>query len=168
VFSIPIQSSGAIAGVTPTQITHTSFYDLRSLDVDADGVNPGGTRILISTTGYPIGELIQEFIVGASGRDKIFQPHVKGESSVGPSFGEAHFINNGMDILFLAATDTVGGTYDYNVYSMSDVTGSDIKQLTHLKGMTKELKVLPGGKATFVNSGTTYLLDVATQTANPL
>jgi hypothetical protein len=168
VFSIPVQSSGAIAGVTPTQITHTSFYDLRSLDIAADEVNPGGTRILISTTGYPIGALIQEFILGASGRDKIFQPHVPGESSVGPSYGEAHFINNGMDILFLVATDTAGGTYDYyNVYSMSDITGSEIKQLTHLKGMTKELKVLPGGKATFVNSGATYVLDIATQTANP-
>jgi hypothetical protein len=54
---------------------------------------------------------------------------------IGPSFGEARFLDDGMDILFLAATDT-SGVYDYNVYSLSDVTGSEIKQLTHLKGMT--------------------------------
>ncbi len=48
-----------------------------------------------------------------------------------------------MDILFLAATDISGGNYDFNAYSMSDVTGSEIKELTHLKGMTNELKVLP-------------------------
>jgi hypothetical protein len=73
-----------------------------------------------------------------------------------------------MDILFLAATDPSAGNYDYNVYSMSDVTGSDIKQLTHLKGMTKGLKVLPDGRATFVNGGVAYVLDISTQTAKPL
>jgi hypothetical protein len=73
-----------------------------------------------------------------------------------------------MDVLFLAATDTSGGNYDYNVYSMSDVTGGDIKQLTHLKGMTTALKVLPDGRATFVNGGVAYVLDVGTQTVKPL
>ena len=58
--------------------------------------------------------------------------------------------------------------YDYNVYSMSDVTGGEIKQLTHLKGMTTELKVLPGSKATLVNGGATFLLDIGTQTVEPL
>ena len=82
----------------------------------------------------------------------------------GPEFGEAHFIHDGMDVLFLAATDTSGGNYDYNVYSMSDVTGGEIKQLTHLKGMTTELRVLPDGKVTFVNGGVAHVLDVSTQT----
>jgi len=168
VFSIPLQTGGTSTGIAPTQITNRSFYDLRSLDVAADGVNPGGTKLLISTTGYPIGALIEEFIVEDSGRGKIFQPHVSGESSVGASYGEARFINDGMDILFLAATDTSGGMYDYNVYSMSDVTGQDIKQLTHLKAMTKELKVLPDRKATFVNGETAYLLDISTQALKPL
>ena len=73
-----------------------------------------------------------------------------------------------MDVLLLAATDTAGGNYDYNVYSMSDVTGGDIKQLTHLKGMTTDLKVLLDGRATFVNGGTIYVLDVTKQTVEPL
>lgn len=51
---------------------------------------------------------------------------------------------------------------------MSDVTGGEIKQLTHLKGITTELKVLPRGKATFVNGGFIYLLDTNTQTATPI
>jgi hypothetical protein len=168
VFSIPVQSNAASTDVTPTRITHQSFYDLRSLDIAADEINKGGTRLLISTTGYPIGSLIEEFILGDSGRDKIFQPHVPGESSVGPSYGEAYFIHDGMDILFLAATDTSGGNYDYNVFSMSDVTGGEIKQLTHLKGMTTELKILPGGKAGFVNGGMTYVLDTSTQVVKPI
>ena len=61
-----------------------------------------------------------------------------------------------------------GEDSDYNVYSMSDVTGAGIKQLTHLKGMTKELKLLPGGRATFVNDGVTEVLDISTQTVKPL
>lgn len=165
VFTVPVQSRG---DVTSTQLTHEAFYDVQSLDVAADPLNQGGTKLLISTTGYPIGALIREFVLGVSGKDKIFQPHVPGESSVGPSYGGARFINNGMDVLFLAATDKSGGMYDYNVYSMSDVTGGEIKQLTHLKGMTTELKVLPGSKATLVNGGATFLLDIGTQTVEPL
>jgi hypothetical protein len=141
---------------------------MQSLDVVADGLNPGGIKLLISTTGYPIGALLEEFNLGAPDRDKIFQPHVPGESSVGPSYGEARFIHDGMDVIFIAATDISGGNYDYNIYSMSDVTGSDIKQLTHLKGMTTELRILPDGKATFVNVGVAQLLDISTQAVKPL
>jgi hypothetical protein len=167
VFSVPIRSGAVPVGAGPTRITHTSFYDLQSLDVAADAIW-GGTRVLISTRGYPIGALLEEFTSGAAGKDKIFQPHVPGESSVGPSFGEARFIHDGMDVLFLAATDTAGGNYDYNVYSMSDVTGAEIKQLTHLKGMTTELGVLPNGKATLENGGVLYVLDIGSQTVKPL
>jgi hypothetical protein len=92
---------------------------------------------------------------------------VQGESKVGPSFGDARFIHAGMDILFLAATDT-SGVFDYNVYSMSDVTGGEIKQLTHLKGMTTALRVLPNGEAAFVNGGATQTLDIRAQPAKPL
>jgi hypothetical protein len=151
----------------PTRITHTSFYDLRSLDVAADEVNPGGAKVLISTSSYPIGALLEQFTGGALGKDMIFQPHVPGEPSVGPSFGEARFIHHGMDVLYLAATDTSGGDYDYNVYSMSDVTGSEIKQLTHLKGVTTDLRILPNGNATFENGGAAYVLDVSSETVKP-
>lgn len=168
VFSVPVQSGAIPVGAGPTRITHTPFYDLQSLDVAADGINPGGTQVLISTSGYPIGALFEQFRGGALGKDMIFQPHVPGESSMGPSYGEARFIHDGMDVLFLAATDTSGGNFDYNVYLMSDVTGGGIKQLTHLKGMTTALKVLPDGRATFVNGGVTYVLDVGTQTVKPL
>jgi hypothetical protein len=167
-FSIVVQSGAVPVGATPTQITHTPFYDLGSFDIAADGVNPGGIKLLFSTLAYPIGALIEEFPIGDPGRNKIFQPHVPGESFMGPSYGGARFIHNGMDILFLAASNTSGGNYDYNVYSMSDVTGKDIKQLTHLKGMTTELRVLPNGNATFVNGGVPYVLDLGTQTVKPL
>ncbi|HEX4007477.1 MAG TPA: hypothetical protein VHX60_14975 [Acidobacteriaceae bacterium] len=168
VFSTTVQSSATTASSGAMQVTHGSFYDMQSLDVVADPLNRGGTELLISTTGYPIGALLEEFNLGASGRDKIFQPRVPGESSVGPSYGEARFIHDGMDVLFVAATDTSGGNYDYNVYSMSDVTGGEIKELTHLKGMTNGLSVLPNGQATFVNGGAAFVLDIGTQSVRPL
>jgi hypothetical protein len=168
VYAIAVQSNAASQAVPPVPITQASLYDLRSIDVADDSVKPGTTKLLVSTTGYPIGALLEEFTLGDPGRNKIFQPHVPGESSVGPSYGEARFIHNGMDILFLAATSKAGGDYDYNVYSMSDVTGGDIKQLTHLKGMTTDLKVLPDGKATFVNGGVAQILDLSTNTVKPL
>ncbi len=168
VFSIPSQLKGLIAGVSETQVTHASFYDLQSLDVADDGVDSGGTKLLISTSGYPIGALLEEFIVGAKGRDKIFQPHVPGESTPGPAYGDARFFHGGMDVLFLAATDTKGGNYDYNVYSMDDTTGGEIKQLTHFKGMTTDLRIRPGERATVVNGGTVYVLDLDAQTVKPL
>jgi len=167
VFSISARSNRATPDSASSQITHSSFYDLQSVDVFGD--DQGGTELLISTTGYPIGDLIEEFYLGDPGRDKIFQPHVPGEpSGVGPSYGQARFVHNGMDILFLAATNTNGGNYDYNVFSMSEVTGQDMKQLTHLRGMTKDLRILPSDKAIFWNGGVIYLLDINTGTSKPL
>ena len=166
-FSRPVALNAA-GGTTPSQITHSAFYELRSLDVEACDIKSGGTKILISTTEYPIGAMLEEFAVGCAQKGKLFQPHVAGESTVGPEYGEARFIHHGMYILFLAATNTNGGNFDYNVFSMSDVTGSEIHQLTQLRGMTTELQVLPDGRATFANSEQEYVLDVNTKTVKPL
>jgi hypothetical protein len=51
---------------------------------------------------------------------------------------------------------------------MSDVTGGDLKQLTHLRGMTQELRVLTNGQAAFVNGGVPYVIDLGTQVVKPL
>lgn len=168
VYVVPVQAGAVVTGSTPTQVTHTSFYDLQSLDVALDGITPTGTKLLISTTGYPIGALIEEFNLGSIGGQKLFQPHVPGESKSGPSYGEALFIHDGMDVVFLAATDSPGANYDYNVYTMSDVTGGELKQLTHLKGMTKDLKVLPDGRVAYENGGTAYAFDFTIGTTKPL
>jgi hypothetical protein len=168
VFSISLSGNTKAPSAAATQVTHSSFYDLQSLDVAPDGVAVGGTKLLISTSAYPIGALLEEFIVQTTGRDKIFQPHVPGEASIGPSFGDARFIHGGMDVLFLAASDGAGGKYDYNLYSMSDTTGAEIKKLTHLTGITNELRVLPNGNATFVNGAVAQVLDIATRAVKPL
>ena len=167
IFSVPVQPDAGGTHSVPAQITHESFYDLRSLDIVSDKMDPSG-KLLISTTGYPIGALLEERSTSVSGRNKIFQPHVKGEPQMGPSFGEARFIHKGMDVLFLAATNSSGGDYDYNVFSMSDVTGSEIRQLTHLTGMTTDLRVLPNGSATFTNNGTSYVLNIGDLSVKPL
>jgi hypothetical protein len=51
---------------------------------------------------------------------------------------------------------------------MSKVTWDEINQLTHRKGVTSGLKLLPNGKAFFVNGGTAYVLDIDTRTTWPL
>lgn len=167
-FSVPVQSGAPVTGARPTQITHGALYDFKSLDVAGDGTEPGEIRLLVSTTGYPIGDLIEEFNPGSPEGGNIFQPHVPGESFVGPAYGEARFIHNGMDVVFLAASNNSGGKYDYNVYSMSDATGKEIKQLTHLKGMTTELRVLHGDSVAFRNGEQSYVLDIKTGQIKPL
>ena len=149
----------------PQQLTNDSFYELNSLDVVADDVRPGKTKILLSTSAYPIGALFEEIIPGAPEGKKIFQPRVpNAPTTVGPSFGEARFTDGGMTIVFLAASEPPGGgNYDYNVYSMSDVTGSDLKQITHVSGMTTELHMLPPNNVSFVNAG---IVHTATMTSS--
>lgn len=160
VFSLPAQPSGNVQGATPQQRTHSSFYDLQSLDVAADLASPKSVKILISTTGYPIGSILREFSLGDAGREKIFQPRVSGAPEPEPVFGDARFLHQGMDIVFLAASNPPsGGNFDYNVFSMSEVTGSELKQLTQLKGMISDLRVLPDGNVTFVNGEHIYLLN---------
>ena len=54
------------------------------------------TKLLISITGYPIGPLIEEFHSNSPGKQEIFQPHVPGEPSSGPAYGEARYVHGGM------------------------------------------------------------------------
>jgi hypothetical protein len=116
--TVAVDPDGPVAGAAPIELTQQHFFDLRSLSVSSDG-----QRFLISTSGYPIGSLIEEFDVATPLQiKKIFQPHVPGEPSMGAAFGPAAFIHDGMDVVFTAATEGKGGNYDYNVYRMSDVT----------------------------------------------
>ena len=73
--------------------------------------------------------------------------------------------DGGMTIVFLAASEPPGGgNYDDNVYSMSDVTGSDLKQITHVSGMTTELHMLPPNNVSFVNAGTIHTATMTSST----
>ena len=166
-FSRPVKMSAASAAGLK-QLTHSNFYDLRSIDVSNDSVNAGGIEVLISTTGYPIGALIEELRIGPKESQLLYQPRVPGMPAPGPSYGEAYFADGGLDIAFLAATNESGEDYDYNVFMMSEVTGAEIKQLTHLHGMTEHFVVYPDGSATLVNAGTRYSLDLRNQTLKVL
>jgi len=163
IFSVSLASDGSTSSA-PIRVTGKSLYDLKSLDVAAEDFAAHAPKLLISTSAYPIGDLIEELKVGDPGRDAIFQPHVPREPTAPstPVYGEARYINGGMYILFLAATDNGSGTFDYNVYSMSAVTGSEIKQLTHLQGMTTNLQIMPDGRAELANRGASYALDLST------
>ena len=138
VMKVAIDPDQTIAGTVPVELTQSYFRDVQSLSV-----SPDGEQFLLSTTGYPIGGLLLEFWVEHPLRQhRVFQPHVPGESSTGPSFGQAMYVGDGMKIVFAAASEpATGGNYDYNVYQISEVTGSDLISLTHHKGMIDSLSV---------------------------
>jgi hypothetical protein len=80
-----VSGDGPIAGATAAELTQQHFFDLRSLSVSADG-----ERFLVSTSGYPIGELIEEFDIAKPLQVKrILQPHVRGEPATGAAYGQA-------------------------------------------------------------------------------
>ena len=139
IYAIPLGPGGAIAGAVANQLTHQQFFDLRSLSVSEDGES-----FLVSTSGYPIGDLIEEFEIANPLRTKrIFQPRVEGAPDTGPAYGVARY--RGMDILFTAASEPArGGNFDYNVYSMSGVTGGGVTALTKHTGMIDRLVVESG------------------------
>jgi hypothetical protein len=147
-----------VAGAAPVELTQQHFFDLRSLSV-----SPDGERFLVSTSGYPIGSLIEEFDVATPLQIKrIFQPHVPGEPSTGAEFGPAAYIHDGMDIVFTAATEGKNGVFDYNVYQMSDVTGGDLVVLTQHSGMIDDLVVGQDGTIFVSSEGKRYALDPQT------
>jgi hypothetical protein len=123
----------------PVQITHQKFFDMRSLSVSDDGA-----YFLISTTGYPIGDLIEELEIASRDRiKKIFQPLVPNSPSTGVAYGKAAYV--GMNIVFEAASMPAdGGNFDYNLYEMSGVTGGNVTQLTKHQGLIDDISVEKG------------------------
>ena len=95
VMKITIDPDRTIAGAVPIELTQSYFRDLYSLSV-----SPDGEQFMVSTSGYPIGSLIEEFRIDHPLRQhRIFQPHVAGEPSGGPSFGQARYVGDGMEIV---------------------------------------------------------------------
>jgi hypothetical protein len=69
-----------------------------------------------------------------------------------------------MDIVFTAATEGPGGgTFDYNVYQMSGVTGGKLIQLTHHSGMIDKMTAGRDGTIFFSSGGQRYCLDPQTR-----
>jgi hypothetical protein len=159
VVKVQIDPFGPVPGATPIELTHQAFFDLRSL-----AVSPNGESFLVSTSGYPIGSLIEEFdIANPLQIKKIFQPHVPSEPSSGASFGQAGYTPDGMEVVFTAATEGNGGMFDYNVYKMSDVTGGGVVELTHRTGMIDQMNVNRVGTIFFSADGQRYSLDPRTR-----
>jgi hypothetical protein len=159
VVKVVIDPDASIAGSMPVELTQQEFFDLRSLSV-----SPDGERFLVSTSGYPIGDLLEEFEIAKPLKIKrIFQPHVPSQPPAGAVFGEAAYTNDGMGIVFNAATQGQNGTFDYNVYQMSDVTGGDLVQLTHRSGMIDQMNVSRDGTIFFSSGGQHYSIDPQTR-----
>ncbi len=155
-------STGKIA-----QLTQQSLYDVQSLDA-----SPDGEQLLISTSRYPIGGLIETYAVAnPQSPHLVFQAHVPDEPRLGPAYGQASYIPvaNSLQFLLIAASNKSGGNYDYNVYDVNLVTGKIEGQLTNLRGMTTGVQASPNGKqAILENEGKMYLLDLQTHNAQLL
>jgi len=162
-FSVDL-TSGAVA-----QLTQQSLYDLQSLSI-----SPDGKDLMISTTRYPIGALIEIYVIAKpQSARKVFQPHVPDEPKLTaepePAFGDACYMPDGLGMLVLAASNKAGGNYDYNVYLVNTVTGSIDRKLTNLTGMTTGVQVSPDGKtAVLGNQGKLYLLNLQNRELKPL
>jgi hypothetical protein len=163
IMKVVVDANSLDAGAPPLELTHQNFFDLRSLNV-----SPDGEHFLISTSGYPIGSLIEEFeISNPLEIHKIFQPHVPSEPSTGASIGNAVFVHNGMDIVFTAATEGSGGMFNYNVYQMSDVTGGDLVMLATHTGVIDSLTVSPDGTIYITAKGERMMLNSQRKTLQP-
>jgi len=165
VMKIMVDATGPVAGATPVELTQQHFFDMRSLSVSSDG-----QHFLISTSGYPIGDLIEGFDINNPAQIKfIYQPHVPSEPQTGAAFGGAAYIHDGMDIVFTAASEPLaGGNFDYNVYQMSAVTGGEIKLLAQHSGVIDTLDVGPGNSIFVTAGGTRYTLNTQTKALNPI
>jgi dipeptidyl aminopeptidase/acylaminoacyl peptidase len=161
VMKVLIDSDGPAGGAVPVELTQQGFFDFKSLSV-----SPDGERFLVSTSEYPIGSLIVEFdIAKPLGIKKIFQPHVPSEPPSGAEFGQAVYTNDGMGIVFTAATAGKDGMFDYNVYQMSDVTGAELVQLTHRTGTIDQMNVGRDGTVYFSENGQRYSFAAHTRQA---
>lgn len=155
IVKVTVDPDGPIAGAIPSELTQQHFFDLRSLSV-----SPDGEHFLLSTSGYPIGSLIEEFDISKPLQiKKIFQPHVPGEPSMGAQFGQAAYVGDGMLIVFTAATEGKDGNYDYSIYQMNDVTGGDLVTLARHSGMIDDLTVGNDGSIFITAGGKRYSLD---------
>jgi hypothetical protein len=158
-----IDPDAPIPGASPIELTQQNFFDMRSLNV-----SPDGEHFIVATSGYPIGSLIEEFEISHPlAIHKIFQPHVPSEPSSGAEFGSAAFSTDGMSIIFTAATEGKDGMFNYNVYSMSDVTGGDIAKLADHTGVIDRLDVAADGTVYFSGAGKRFSLNPATKLVNP-
>jgi hypothetical protein len=155
IVKVIVDPDSPVAGAIPVELTQQHFFDLRSLSV-----SPDGERFLVSTSGYPIGSLIEEFDISKPLQIKgIFQPHVPSEPSPGASFGQAAYAGDGMQIVFTAATEGKDGNYDYSVYRMSDVTGGELVILAQHSGMIDDLTVGNDGIIFISAGGKRYSVD---------
>ena len=89
-----------------------------------------------------------------------YQPHVKGEVSNGPIFGDAAFARNGQDLVFIVATG--GFDFNYNSYEVSTTNGGDILQLTQGEGIIESFAVDRDGTVVFLRNGHGYSIDPQT------
>src|SRR5260370_2436774 len=105
VVKVLVDADGPVAAASPIELTHQNFFDMHSLNVSSDG-----EHFLVSTSGYPIGSLIEELqIANPLEIHKIFQPHVPSEPSTAAQLSNAVFRHNAIHLIFTVTTHVAPG-----------------------------------------------------------
>lgn len=154
---VDIYSIG-IDGTQKTQLTQQHLYEINSMSL-----SPDSQEILISTSRYPVGDLLEAYSVGDfHSAHLVYQPHVRHEPSGGAIIYKAVFMPDGQQIAFLAATDSGTGTFNYNLYEMSAFTGGELRQVTSLTGEVDSLTVIDAHRIALVQGSQVFLCDSQT------
>jgi Tol biopolymer transport system component len=153
--------SANLNGVNVRQITNEKFYL-----VSPAHVSPDGKSMIFATS-----DAIEIYSLEQPPKPKrSLKPRVPDEPRDG-IFGDPAFLPDGKYILFLAASESGKGPFDYDVYRMNLETG-EIDKLTHANGYAYALQVSRDGKmAVFAKDLSTqadnkqeiWLLDLATR-----
>jgi len=153
-----------VDGTQETRLTEQHLYEVNSVSI-----SPDGQQILISTSRYPIGSLLEDYSVkDFHAVHTVYQPHVKLEPSGGAILYKAVYMPDSQQIAFLAASDPGSGTFNYNLYEMSAITGSDSRQLTSLTGVIDNLTVVGADRIALVQGSQVFLCDSRTSSVTKI
>jgi Tol biopolymer transport system component len=165
--------SADLDGKNIRQLTTQSYYL-----VSKPSVSPDGKQLMFKVERYRTGSQFEIHSLEQPAKPTVLlQPHVPGESRMGPVAEDPQFLPDGKSIMFMAASDGKSG-YDYDVYRMTLATGA-LEKLTGANGYSTGLAIsADGGTAIFLKwkldwhktpvSSELYSLDLQTHSVRPV
>ena len=162
-----------VDGTNIRQLTNESFYMASELSV-----SPDSKSMVVVTESFDAPQQIAIYSLDHPEKPtRLLRPHVPREPNHEGVYNCPNFVNDGNNILFLAASEARHG-YDYDVYRLDLGTGV-LQSLTKGNGYATNLKVSADGKtAAFlkwrknwigeVTDTELYLLDLESHKLTPL
>ncbi len=161
---------GDLDGTNIHQLTNDDFYMVSRASISPDGK----TLLFVSSESH--GDVIAICSLEQPPMPRlVLKPRVQnrlGEAVI----SDAMFLPDGKNILFSAATDGAGGSYDYDIYRM-ELHAQTVEKLTTANGYSYGLQLSPDGRTgLFVKNiphwygdeAKVFLLDLVTRKLTPL